>query len=148
MVLYSSNSGKYIGRALTLFFGEDKSFVTIKAAERVIDRALWVAEVVKRKVAGLHQIVNITEKKVVDVYLPREEGLVKVEKERFITIIEITLTKEPTAEQKKAPGYQSPIKTDTGDFLTKEKWQEREKEMSDKRQNREDRKKERRGRPG
>ncbi len=122
MVLYSYNSGKYVGRALTLFFGEDKSFVTIKAAERVIDRALWVAEVVKRKVAGLHQVVNITEKKVVDVYLPREEGLVKVEKERFITIIEITLTKEPTAEQKKAPGYQSANKTDTGDFLTKEKW--------------------------
>lgn len=58
-------------RALTLFFGENKSFVTIKAADRLIDRALWVAEVVKRKVAGLHQITEIKEREVVDVYEPR-----------------------------------------------------------------------------
>jgi len=64
------NLGKYVSRALTLFFGEDKKFVTIKAAERVIDRALWVAEVVRRKVEGLHQIIHITEKKTVDVYEP------------------------------------------------------------------------------
>jgi hypothetical protein len=35
--------GRYVGRGLTLLFGEDKPFVTIKAAERLIDRALWVA---------------------------------------------------------------------------------------------------------
>jgi DNA-binding protein len=44
------HSGKYISRALTLFFGEDKSSVTIKAAEKLMDKALWVAEIVKRKV--------------------------------------------------------------------------------------------------
>lgn len=46
--------GRYVTRALTLFFGEGKSFVTIKAADRLMDRALWVAEVLKRKVADLH----------------------------------------------------------------------------------------------
>lgn len=61
--------------------------MTIKAAERVIDRALWVAEVVRRKVPGLHQIIAITEKKIVDVYEPKEEGLVRVEQERFLTIV-------------------------------------------------------------
>lgn len=35
--------GRYISRALTLFFGEGKSFVTVKAADRLMDRALWVA---------------------------------------------------------------------------------------------------------
>lgn len=85
--------GKYVSRALTLLFGEDKKFVTIKAAERLIDRALWVAEVVRRKVEGLHQIINISEKKTVDVYEPREEGLLRVEQERFLTIVEITLTR-------------------------------------------------------
>jgi hypothetical protein len=35
--------GRYVARGLTLLFGEDKPFVTIKAAERLIDRALWVA---------------------------------------------------------------------------------------------------------
>jgi DNA-binding protein len=63
-------SGRYVSRALTLLFGEGKSFVTIKAAEKLMDRALWVAEVVRRKVEGLHQIVHVTEKKIVDVYEP------------------------------------------------------------------------------
>ncbi len=60
-----------MARALTLFFGESKSFVTIKAAEKLMDKALWVAEVVRRKVQGLHMIVNVSERKVVDVWEPR-----------------------------------------------------------------------------
>ena len=50
--------------------------MTIKAAEKLMDRALWVAEVVRRKVEGLHMIVNIAEKKIVDIWEPKEEGLV------------------------------------------------------------------------
>lgn len=114
-----TDAGRYVTRALTLFFGEGKAFVTIKAADRLIDRALWVAEVVKRRVAGLHQITEIKEREVVDVYEPREEGLLKVEKKRFLTIIEVTLTKEPTAEQKKSPGYQAPLELKNEDYLTK-----------------------------
>lgn len=110
MVLFIIYSGRYISRGLTLFFGEDKSSITIKAAERLIERALWVAEVLRRKVPDLHQIITITEKKIVDVYMPREEGLVKVEQERFLTIIEVTLTRTPTEEQRKAAGYQAPLK--------------------------------------
>eukprot|EP00919_Chromeraceae_sp_WS-2016_P049683 GHVR01117618.1.p1 GENE.GHVR01117618.1~~GHVR01117618.1.p1 ORF type:complete len:126 (+),score=17.31 GHVR01117618.1:1337-1714(+) len=125
MVNHCDNLGKYISRALTLLFGEDKPFVTLKAAERLIDRALWVSEVMRRKVSGLHQIINITEKKIIDVFMPREEGLLKVEKERYLTIIEIKLTREPTAEEKKAPGYQAPLKAEEGEFLTKETWQAR-----------------------
>lgn len=114
-----SYSGKYISRALTLLFGEDKQFVTIKAAERVIDRALWVAEVVRRKVPDLHQIITITEKKIVDVYEPKEEGLVRVEQERFLTIVEVTLTRAPTAEEKKSTGYHVPLTAEGNQFLTK-----------------------------
>lgn len=55
-------SGRYVARALNLFFGQDKSFVTIKAAEKLSSKALWVAEVVKRKVKGLHQIISINER--------------------------------------------------------------------------------------
>ena len=53
--------GRYITRALKLFFGEEKDFVTIKAADRLIERALWVAEVIKRRVEGLHQIIELKE---------------------------------------------------------------------------------------
>lgn len=137
MVTPHSNLGKYVSRALTLFFGEGKSFVTIKAAERLIDRALWVAEVVRRKVPDLHQIITISEKKTVDIYEPKEEGLLEVRQERFLTIVEITLTKTPTADEKKAPGYHVPLKE--GNFLTKESWEAGEKERAEKRVERGDR---------
>jgi len=45
-----------------------------------------------------------------------------------LTIIEITLTTSPTAEQKKAPGYQAPITTNQGEILNKEKWEQQESE--------------------
>lgn len=122
-----------MSRALTLFFGEGKKFVTIKAAERLMDKALWVAEVLRRKVEGLHQIVNVTEKKIVDVYEPLEEGLVTVSDERFLTVLEVTLTLEPTADQKKHPGYHTPL-TIKGDFLTKESWAEREQQRGERRE--------------
>jgi DNA-binding protein len=59
MVIYFIILGRYVARGLTLFFGEDKQSVTIKAAERLIEKALWVAEVLRRKVADLHQIITI-----------------------------------------------------------------------------------------
>jgi hypothetical protein len=52
-----------------------------------MDRALWVAEVLRRKVEGLHQIIHVTERKIVDVYEPKEEGLVTVREERYLTIL-------------------------------------------------------------
>lgn len=132
----SDTYGRYIGRALKLFFEDEKKFVTIRAAERVIERAIWVAEVLKRKVGGLHQVARFTENKIVDVYEPREEGLLKVEVERFLTVIEITLTKEPTAEQRKEPGYQAPLKLDEKDLLTREKWEAEQKEREQRREDR------------
>ena len=55
-------SGRYVARGLNLFFAQDQPFITIKAAERLGSKALWVAEVLKRKVQGLHQIININER--------------------------------------------------------------------------------------
>lgn len=76
-----------------MFFGEGKSFVKVIAADRLIEKALWVAEVIKRRVEGLHQITEITEKEIVDVYEPKEEGLLRVEQKRYLTVVEVTLTK-------------------------------------------------------
>lgn len=123
LMRFCPSYGRYVTRALTLFFGEGKSAVTIKAADRLMDKALWVAEIVRRRVAGLHQIIEIKEREIVDVYEPKEEGLIRVEQKRFLTIIEVVLTKEPTAEQKKAPGYQVPYEGKQEEYLTKEKWE-------------------------
>ena len=112
-----------------------------------MDRALWVAEVVRRKVEGLHMIVKISEKKIVDVWEPKEEGLVTVHQERFLTVLEVTLTKAPTAEEKKEPGYHQPLNI-KGEFLTKATWEQGEKEREERRTTkggeREDRREDRR----
>ena len=125
--------------------------MTIKAAEKLMDRALWVAEVVRRKVEGLHMVINVSEKKIVDIWEPREEGLLTVRQERFLTILEVTLTKAPTAEEKKHAGYHAPLDV-KGDFLTKESWEKDEKERAERRErrngDREERKGERRDRRG
>jgi hypothetical protein len=97
-----------------------------------MDRALWVAEVVRRKVEGLHQIVHVTERQVVDVYEPKEEGLQTVREERFLTILEVTLTREPTADQRKHAGYHAPLNIKS-DFLTKETWEQGEKARAERR---------------
>lgn len=65
---------------------------------------------IKRRVEGLHQITELKEHEVIDVYEPKEEGLVTVRQKRFLTVVEVTLTKEPTAAQKGAVGYQAPLK--------------------------------------
>lgn len=98
-----------------------------------MDRALWVAEVVRRKVEGLHQIVHVTEKKIVDVYEPTEEGLVTVRQERVLTVLEVTLTREPTAAQKSHPGYHAPLNI-KNEYLTKESWERGEKERAERRE--------------
>ena len=71
--------------------------------------------------------------------MPREEGLLKVEKERYLTIVEVVLTRKPTEEQKKAAGYQAPLKDIEGEFLTKESWERGEKERAERRETRGDR---------
>ncbi len=102
----------------------------------MIEKALWVAEVLKRKVADLHQIITINEQQIVDVFMPLEEGLLKVEKERFLTVVEVVLTRNPTEEQRKAPGYQAPLKNVEGEFLNKESWERGEKERAERRETR------------
>ena len=80
-------------------------------------------------------IVNVSERKVLDVWEPREEGLLTVRQERFLTILEVTLTRTPTAEQKKQAGYHVPLDI-KADYLNKESWQKGEEERAQRRNNR------------
>lgn len=48
----------------------------------------------------------------------------------------MTLTKEPTAAQKKLPGYQGVSEIKDADYLTKEKWEEQEAKYKERNANR------------
>lgn len=52
-----------------------------------------------------------------------------------MTILEVTLTKAPTTEQKKHPGYHVPL-AEKFDFLTKESWGKGEQERAERRNRR------------
>lgn len=49
-----------------------------------------------------------------------------------MTILEVTLTKAPTAEEKKHPGYHVPL-AEKFNFLTKESWEKGEQERAERR---------------
>lgn len=98
--------GKYISYAFRLIQDENKSLV-IKAMGQTIHRAIIVAEILKRRIVGLHQINELGSVKVVDIYEPIEEGLDKVELTRQIPSITITLSTQELDIHHS--GYQSPL---------------------------------------
>lgn len=84
--------------------------VTIKAMGRAISKTVTVAEIIKRRVPGLHQITELSSVEIVDVYRPLEEGLDVVRNARSVSCIKITLSKEPL--DTRHPGYQAPLPED------------------------------------
>lgn len=67
----------------------------MKASGNAIAKACVIADVLRRRIKGLGQLAKITHIKIVDEYEPLEEGLDFVTIDRFLSVIEITLsTKE------------------------------------------------------
>ena len=66
-----------------------------------------VAEVIKRRVEGLHQVTEINSADITDVWEPTEPGLNKLEIVRHVSVMIITLSK--TAQNTSSPGYQAPL---------------------------------------
>ena len=82
-------------------------FVVLKALGRASQSAISVAEVLKRRIAGLHQINEIANLEIVDVYQPLEEGLEIVEKSRYVSALRIVLSLDELDTNH--VGYQAPI---------------------------------------
>jgi len=101
----------YISYSINLFTTEEadkrKTLILIKAMGRAITKAINIAEVVKRRVVGLHQITQIESNTMVDVFEPLEQGLDSKEVTRNVSAITITLSKDPL--DAKNPGYQHPL---------------------------------------
>jgi len=90
--------------------GPSKQFDTIvlRATGRAIYSAVTTAEVVKRKVANLHQLTELDTLEMTDIWEPLEEGLKEVKTTRRVASICITLSRKPNAEDNSV-GYQEPI---------------------------------------
>lgn len=99
--------GRYLKRAHDLLSDSAVSFVTIKAVSSAVESAVKLAELVKHRIAGLHQINKISYTTILDEYEPLEEGLDHLKFTKSVTVLEIKLSK--TQLDKKDVGYQPPI---------------------------------------
>ncbi|VAH93434.1 unnamed protein product [Triticum turgidum subsp. durum] len=66
----------YIGYGMSLLEENGHDEITIKAMGRAINKTVMVAELIKRRVAGLHQNTSIESVGITYTWEPLEEGLV------------------------------------------------------------------------
>lgn len=100
----------YISYAMGLF-SEGATTIVIKAMGRAINKAVTIAEILKRKMP-LHQLNALSSVEMVDVYEPVEEGLDIVTSRRYVSCMTITLSLSDHAVDATHPGYQPPLPRD------------------------------------
>lgn len=111
--------GRYLKRAHELLTGNaggavdsngqatPLEYITIKGVSNAVESAVKLAELIKHRIKGLHQVNRISHISIVDEYEPLEEGLDQLKFTRIVTILEITLSKKELDTTD--VGYQVPI---------------------------------------
>lgn len=105
--------GRYLKRAWDLLNGTDgngnkNDTIIIKGVSNAVQSAVSLAELIKHRVKGLHQINKISNITIVDEYEPLYEGLDRLEFSRVVTMLQIILTTSSKVD-KTDVGYQPPI---------------------------------------
>uniref|UniRef100_M4CAK1 DNA/RNA-binding protein Alba-like domain-containing protein n=1 Tax=Brassica campestris TaxID=3711 RepID=M4CAK1_BRACM len=100
----------YISYAITLLHEKGAKDIVLKAMGQAISKTVTISEILKSKVSGLHQDVNISSMSITDVFEPIEEGLLPVEVIRHVSMISITLSLSELNQN--SPGYQAPAQID------------------------------------
>ncbi|KAK9791170.1 hypothetical protein WJX73_004977 [Symbiochloris irregularis] len=106
-IMAAGKMRSYITYATSLLIEKDHSTIVLKAMGRAINKSITVAEIVKRRISGLHQNAEIGSIDIRDVWEPLEEGLNRLETTRHVSVISITLSKIPLDVN--TPGYQAPL---------------------------------------
>jgi DNA-binding protein Alba len=101
------NVSAYVSRAAKFYNELNKDEVIITGTGDAISKAVQLAEVVKRRFKGLHQITKLGTQEIVDEYELLEEGLDKVIDPHNVSFVEIKLSKKELDTSSK--GYQPPI---------------------------------------
>ena len=85
--------GRYLKRAHDLLTGQEGSApndtIVIKGVSNAVEQAVKLAELIKHRIKGLHQINRISHITIVDEYEPLEEGLDELRFTRIVTMLEI-----------------------------------------------------------
>mmetsp|Transcript_9873 Transcript_9873/g.14932 ORF Transcript_9873/g.14932 Transcript_9873/m.14932 type:complete len:167 (-) Transcript_9873:457-957(-) len=83
-------------------------YVELKAMGKAINKAVTIAEILKRKMP-LHQITALSSCEIVNVYEPLEEGLDTVVNQHYVSCLTITLSTDLTGIDVHNIGYQPPL---------------------------------------
>ncbi|KAA8528780.1 hypothetical protein F0562_036135 [Nyssa sinensis] len=97
----------YITYAMTLLQEKGSTEIVFKAMGRAINKTVTMVELIKRRIAGLHQITSIGSTNITDTWEPLEEGLLPMETTRHVSMITITLSKNELNTS--SVGYQPPL---------------------------------------
>eukprot|EP00578_Thalassiosira_sp_NH16_P024891 CAMPEP_0181101246 /NCGR_PEP_ID=MMETSP1071-20121207/13646_1 /TAXON_ID=35127 /ORGANISM="Thalassiosira sp., Strain NH16" /LENGTH=166 /DNA_ID=CAMNT_0023184073 /DNA_START=185 /DNA_END=685 /DNA_ORIENTATION=+ len=92
--------------------------VELKAMGKAINKAVTIAEILKRKMP-LHQITALSSCEIVNVYEPLEEGLDAVVNQHYVSCLIITLSTDISGVDLHNIGYQAPLSLNEmqpGDF--------------------------------
>mmetsp|Transcript_13552 Transcript_13552/g.28617 ORF Transcript_13552/g.28617 Transcript_13552/m.28617 type:complete len:167 (-) Transcript_13552:2042-2542(-) len=107
----------YISYAMKLF-ADNSDKIVLKAMGRAINKAVTIAEILKRKMP-LHQCNALSSVEMVDIFEPLEEGLDRVTSRRYVSCMQITLSKSLEGIDVNGIGYQPPLpieEMNPGDF--------------------------------
>ncbi|XP_048233142.1 glycine-rich cell wall structural protein 2 isoform X2 [Ricinus communis] len=100
----------YITYATTLLLEKGSDEIVLKAMGRAINKTVMIAELIKRRVVGLHQNTSITSTDITDTWEPLEEGLLPLETTRHVSMLTITFSKKELDTS--STGYQPPLPVD------------------------------------
>jgi len=92
--------------------------VELKAMGKAINKAVTIAEILKRKMP-LHQITTLSSCEIVNVYEPLEEGLDSVVNQHYVSCLTIFLSTDSSGMDIHNIGYQPPLslsEMQPGDF--------------------------------
>ncbi|KRX01207.1 hypothetical protein PPERSA_03711 [Pseudocohnilembus persalinus] len=81
-------------------------YVIFSASGKAIHTALIAADVIKRKIPGLHQVTRIYTTQPNGQFGEDEQSEIQNERgPKLLSVLDIVLTKKPTEDMKKEPGY-------------------------------------------
>ncbi|XP_044488337.1 probable H/ACA ribonucleoprotein complex subunit 1 [Mangifera indica] len=100
----------YISYAISLLQDKGANEIILTATGRAINKTVMIAELLKRRIVGLHQNTSTGSIDITDTWEPLEEGLLPLETTRQISVITIILSKKELDSS--SLGYQPPIAAD------------------------------------
>ncbi|XP_068733359.1 uncharacterized protein [Montipora capricornis] len=110
-----------ISQVHKIFKSKTEEKITLIAIGPSVTKAITCAEIIKRKIRGLHQLNKVFYTKTEDTWEPKEECLDKLQVTRRIPSISITLSKTPLDATQ--PGYQAPGRSKSPVQFGNEDWE-------------------------